>query len=412
MLGHLLKIASFYFFYRAFIVTSFKNPYALILKSLKQKEDDLNRSMKLLENSEERFRSLATSASDAIISTNTKGNILTWNKGAERIFGYGDKEAIGKPIKLIMPERYAHSHQKGMERLNAGGKPKILGTVVELEGLRKNGEEFPIELSTSTWKVGDEIFYGAIIRDITKRKLNEEIIRQSRESYRDLVDNALVGVYKTNLKGEYISANRTMAEIFEFSLMQDLLKENAAEIYKNPKQMWDVIEKLKKNRKIDVFEFEGVTKTGKIKNILTMMSLSKDNEVLGIIIDTTEKKKAEKKLELYMQKLEKEKAESEAFLSNINDVVIAVNTSAKIVFANKAVEKICGVKIKNIIGKELDDVLPFADEKEERVAKEKRPIYIALSSKNKVPAGTTGKFFYLNKATGKKIPLAGGFFFL
>lgn len=364
-----------------------------------------SRTLKLLENSEEKFRSLATSAGDAIISADSRGFILSWNKGAETIFGYEEKEVIGKPIGILVPGNYIEAHKKGLERMSAGGKPKIIGKVVDMEGVRKNGELFPLELSISTWRVGDEIFYGAVIRDVSSRKQNEEALQKSEEKYRNIVDNSLVGVYKSDLNGNFTYANKTMAKIFEFSSLRDFLNENAALRYKEPEKLTELLEILKKTGKVNLAEFEGVTKNGKIKNIILTMSLEGENEISGIVIDVTKRRKTEEKLKIYAEKLAREKAESEAFLMNINDAVIATDPRGKIIFANKAVERLCGVKIEEIINRDLDEALPFIDEKDNSVPKEKRPIYIVLNPKNKIFPWTEGRFYYFNRPKNKKIPL-------
>lgn len=129
-----------------------------------------------LKESEERFRSLVQSALNAVVITDTNGKIILWNKGAEKIFLYTEKEVLGKPLTVLMPDRYRDAHQKGLERAGSTGKSEAIGKTVELHGLRKDGSEFPIEISLSTWTTEKGVFYGGIIHDITKRKQNEEAL--------------------------------------------------------------------------------------------------------------------------------------------------------------------------------------------------------------------------------------------
>ena len=117
--------------------------------------------------SEERFRSVTQSANDAIISADNRGIILSWNKGAKAIFGYQEEEVRGKPLTLLMPERYREAHLQGVKRVQATGESRVIGTTVELDGLKKDGSEFPLELSLATWRTMGETFYSAIVRDIT-----------------------------------------------------------------------------------------------------------------------------------------------------------------------------------------------------------------------------------------------------
>ena len=157
-----------------------------------------SRRLESLEHSEERFRSVAQSASDAIISTDSLGNIVFWNQAANHLFGYSAEEALGKPLTLIMPERCRQAHQEGMQRVVATGKTKIIGKVVELAGLRKDGREFPLELSVATWHTGEGVFFGGICRDITERKRAEEALRKAHEQLEKRVEERTVELLRAN----------------------------------------------------------------------------------------------------------------------------------------------------------------------------------------------------------------------
>lgn len=130
---------------------------------------------KALQDSEVRFRSVAQSATDAITSINTTGEIVFWNRAAQKLFGYTENEIIGQPLTVLMPERYREAHRKGVERLVSTGEARVLGRTSELHGITKDGLEFPLELSLAAWKVGEETFYTGIIRDISvRRRLEQE----------------------------------------------------------------------------------------------------------------------------------------------------------------------------------------------------------------------------------------------
>lgn len=136
-----------------------------------------SRALELLQNSEERFRSITQTASEAIITVDSRGKITFWNEAATSIFGYTRNEVIGQPLTFIMPERLRAAHREGMERVVTTGESRILGKTVEMVGVRKDGLEFPLELSLSTWKIKDEIFFSGMIHDITQRKRVEEEIQ-------------------------------------------------------------------------------------------------------------------------------------------------------------------------------------------------------------------------------------------
>ncbi len=87
--------------------------------------------------SEERFRTLVESATDAIVLADQEGRIMWWNGAAERMFGYSKQEALGSPLTLVMPERFRSSHQNGITRLAQGGSPVLIGKTIELVGMTK-----------------------------------------------------------------------------------------------------------------------------------------------------------------------------------------------------------------------------------------------------------------------------------
>jgi PAS domain S-box-containing protein len=124
--------------------------------------------------SEERFRAVVQTAKDAIVSADCQGQIIFFNAGAEQIFGFAAGEVIGKPLTLLMPERYHDAHARGMRRFFSSEEKETAGKTVELAGQRKDGSEFPVELSLAEWRTGEGVFLTAIIRDITRRKKAEE----------------------------------------------------------------------------------------------------------------------------------------------------------------------------------------------------------------------------------------------
>jgi PAS domain S-box-containing protein len=127
--------------------------------------------------SEQKFRSVVESAPDAIVLADSAGTILAWNPAAQAIFRYGEAELVGEPLTHLMPERYQDAHRSGVVRLRSTGESRVIGGIVQVHGLRKDGSEFPLELALSSWQAGAETFYCGIIRDITVRQHTEEAIR-------------------------------------------------------------------------------------------------------------------------------------------------------------------------------------------------------------------------------------------
>jgi PAS domain S-box-containing protein len=134
-------------------------------------------TLESLEHSEERFRTVVETANDAIISIDGRGNVVHWNQAAEYIFGYSTQEAVGKPLSLMMPERFREAHEKALGQMfsTLGSRPS--GRTVEVAGLKKDGNEFPAELSIADWETREGKFFTGILRDITSRKRAQEALQ-------------------------------------------------------------------------------------------------------------------------------------------------------------------------------------------------------------------------------------------
>ncbi|MEP7151505.1 MAG: PAS domain S-box protein, partial [Nitrospira sp.] len=164
-----------------------------------------------LSESEARFRSLVEAATDSIVLADHHGIILSWNRAASRLFGYADEEVVGHPLTMLMPLRYRAAHDRGLTRLGESGQSRLIGRLVELEGLRKDGSEFPLELSLATWKTEDAVYYSGIIRDITQRRRAEEILDRLRHLHEVILTQAGEGIYGLDGAGLTTFVNPTAA---------------------------------------------------------------------------------------------------------------------------------------------------------------------------------------------------------
>jgi PAS domain S-box-containing protein len=171
----------------------------------KRLRDERRRTETGLRESEERYRAVVQSAGDAIISVDSAGGVVGWNAGAERMFGYAEGEIRGQPLTRLLPAASVAGHLAGMDRLRTGGEMQILGRALEAEGSRKDGQAFPLELSLSEWRVADERYYTAIIRDITERKLAEQALCESEERFRSLFAAMTDVVIVYDADGRYIN---------------------------------------------------------------------------------------------------------------------------------------------------------------------------------------------------------------
>jgi PAS domain S-box-containing protein len=122
---------------------------------------------------EAKLTSVVQLTPDALVLANADGHIVFWNAGAQRMFGYTEEEMLGRSLTLIMPQRYRDAHLKGFQRVCDMGVSKLIGSTIELHGLRKSGVEFPIELSLASWQAKGARFFSAFLRDLTERKRME-----------------------------------------------------------------------------------------------------------------------------------------------------------------------------------------------------------------------------------------------
>jgi PAS domain S-box-containing protein len=137
--------------------------------------------VRTLRESETRFRTLAETASDAIITVDPRGRIVFVNSTTEKIFGYSTAEMAGQDLTMLMPEYLRHLHSAGFERYQQTGRRHISWNSVELPGLHRDGHEIPLELSFGEFTSEGKRYFTGIARDITERKQAAEALQQSRE---------------------------------------------------------------------------------------------------------------------------------------------------------------------------------------------------------------------------------------
>jgi PAS domain S-box-containing protein len=149
-------------------------PYSpLRLMTLVSRHLERKRAEQALRDSEERYRIVAETASDAIVSIDASSTILFVNRATEKIFGYTTTEMTGQKLMMLMPEYLRHLHEGGIARYAKTGRKHIAWEAVELPGLHKDGREIPLELSFGEYaREGQRIFTG-VVRDITERKRTE-----------------------------------------------------------------------------------------------------------------------------------------------------------------------------------------------------------------------------------------------
>ncbi|WP_406659913.1 PAS domain-containing sensor histidine kinase [Methanolobus sp. ZRKC3] len=156
--------------------------------------------------------SFLSSATYAIILSDSSGKITFWNKKASQLFGYDEAEIIGEPLSVIMPKRYRKAHE-GWDQLISIGKSQVMGRIFEVTGLRKDGSEFPLELSITTTRKNGQVFHSAILNDISKRKMKERMTTISKNKYRMIFEKSPLGIFHFDENGVVTQCNEKFVNI-------------------------------------------------------------------------------------------------------------------------------------------------------------------------------------------------------
>ncbi|MCR4341360.1 MAG: PAS domain S-box protein [Gemmatimonadaceae bacterium] len=173
--------------------------------------------------SERRFQEVVENATDGIVLMGKDGVISSFNRAAEKMFGWRREEILGKPATLLMPEKYRAALELGVARYaDTTGKSAMLGITPVIEGLRKDGSIFPIECTISGYRNNGDIVFTGILRDITERQRTEEALRRSETSFRTLIERSpdAIAVYRL---GCFVYVNPTVVTYLGYDRADELV---------------------------------------------------------------------------------------------------------------------------------------------------------------------------------------------
>lgn len=139
--------------------------------------------------SEATTRAILDAAADGIVTIDERGTVASFNKAATRIFGYAESEVVGRNVGMLMPEPYRSNHDTYIGNYIRTGQPRIIGIGREVEGKRKDGSVFPMELAVGESRLSGRRLFAGVIRDITARKSMERKLRDSQERLRLIVES-------------------------------------------------------------------------------------------------------------------------------------------------------------------------------------------------------------------------------
>jgi PAS domain S-box-containing protein len=246
---------------------------------------------------------ILNTAIDAVVVMDASGRIIDWNVRAEGVFGWRRDEVLGRPLgETIVPERFREGHRRGLQRLLATGEQVVLGKLIELSALRRDGGEFPVELSLSAYGAADAPIFLGFIRDISERQETIARLAVSEARFRAAVE-AVQGVLWTNnaageMSGEQLGwaklTGQTQAEYQGFGWAQAVHPDDAAPTV----EAWNAAVVA---RRPFIFEHrvrnrEGVWRDFAIRAIPTFDDDGAIREWIGVHTDITEQKQGQARL--------------------------------------------------------------------------------------------------------------------
>ncbi|HEX9174151.1 MAG TPA: EAL domain-containing protein [Telluria sp.] len=239
---------------------------------------------------------IVTSSDDAIIGKTLDGAVVSWNAGAERMYGYSADEMIGQPLAVLSPPELADEVPVIMERLQRGERIQHLDTV----RVRKDGRRIDVSLTISPIRDAAGVVTGAsaIARDISERKRAEKALRASEARIRRLVDANIVGIFIGDLSGRVSEANDAFLELSGYS-RDEVLADTFRWTNMTPPQYRaadrHAIQELRETGRCTPYEKEYIRKDGSLVPVLSASALFEESQDEGVsfVLDLTERKRAE-----------------------------------------------------------------------------------------------------------------------
>lgn len=256
------------------------------------------------------MRAMMGSARDAIIFMDSDGRITSWNRGAAEIFGWSEKEALGQDLhNLLCPEQYHQQFRRGFRKFLKTGEGDAIGKTLELTALRRNGEEFPIEIGLSGVERAGQWHAIGIIRDISERKEAEHNLKAARDQLQRILDTAATAVFVVSPDRIVTSVNREFCDITGFS-REEAVGAHCDFLYGDPCMTICGLYDLEQAEPIFRKQCSIQTKDGRRLTIIKNAEIVRDEEgniVQGIesFIDVTELVEAREKTEKINQRLKK-----------------------------------------------------------------------------------------------------------
>ncbi len=279
----------------------------------------------LLEQSEERNRLIMNSALNAILTIDKNGLITFWNDSAEKIFGWKREDVFGKKlIETMFSEENTEATEIEIKHFIKPGQELVLNKQIEVIGINKAGDEFPIEISIIPVKQGKSIFFCAFIQDISKRKKAENNLKYQEEKYRNIIANMNLGLIEVDNNEIIQFANQSFSDISGYET-NELIGKSPSEVFIFGEN-FEIMQSKNVVRKLgvsDVYQIPIKNKRGELKWWAISGAPNFDDKgnlvgTIGIHLDITDQKQLEIDLESEKIKAEEASKAKEAFLANMS----------------------------------------------------------------------------------------------